>query len=73
MPRISLTVSDEDLALIDAASANRTAFIVAAAKEVAHRIGRARDDAEIEAILRETAADDVALAEEFASTLADGL
>jgi uncharacterized protein (DUF1778 family) len=74
MPRISLLVSDEDLAIIDAAAApNRTAFMVAAAKDVAHRIRRAREDAEIEAIMRENADDDAALAEEFSGTLGDGL
>jgi hypothetical protein len=69
-----MLISDEDLAVIDAAaSPNRTAFMVAAAKEVARRIQRVNDDAEIEAIMRENAADDAALAEEFASTLGDGL
>ncbi len=74
MPRISMLVSDEDLAIIDAAaSPNRTAFMVAAAKELATRLQRVRDDAEIEAIMRENAESDAALAEEFASTLEDGL
>jgi hypothetical protein len=74
MPRISMLLSDEDLAIIDAAaSPNRTAFMVAAAKEVALRIQRVREDAEIEAIMRENAAEDAALAEEFESTLGDGL
>lgn len=74
MPRISMLLSDEDLAIIDAAaSPNRTAFMVAAAKEVAIRLRRAREDAEIEAIMRENADEDVALAQEFESTLSDGL
>lgn len=74
MPRISMLLSDEDLAIIDAAaSPNRTAFMVAAAKEVALRLRRAREDAEIEAIMRENADDDVALVKEFESTLGDGL
>ncbi len=74
MPRISMLLSNEDLAIIDAAaSPNRTAFMVAAAKEVALRIRRAREDAEIEAIMRENAAEDAALSEEFASTVGDGL
>ncbi len=69
-----MLLSDEDLAIIDAAaSPNRTAFMVSAAKEVALRVQRAREDAEIEAIMRENAVDDAALAEEFESTLGDGL
>ena len=44
-----------------------------AAKEVSARVRRAREDSEIEAIMRENAADDAALAEEFESTLSDGL
>jgi hypothetical protein len=69
-----MLISDEDLAVIDAAaSPNRTAFMVAAAKELARRIQRVKDDVEIEAIMRENADHDAALAEEFASTLGDGL
>lgn len=69
-----MLLSDEDLEIIDAAaSPNRTAFMVAAAKEVALRLRRAREDAEIEAIMRENADDDVALAKEFEPTLGDGL
>ena len=69
-----MLISDEDLAIIDAAaSPNRTAFMVAAAKDVAARVHRARQDAEIEAVMRENAADDAALAAEFESTLSDGL
>lgn len=69
-----MLLSDEDLAIIDAAATpNRTAFMVAAAKEVAARVRRAREDAEIEAIMRENADADAALAAEFESTLADGL
>ncbi len=74
MPRISMLISDEDLAIIDgAASPNRTAFMVAAAKDVARRIRRARRDAEIEAAMRAHGDEDAALAEEFAGTLNDGL
>lgn len=74
MPRISLLVSDEDLAIIDgAAKPNRTAFMVAAAKEVARRIARAREDAEIEAAMRGNADLDARLAAEFECTLLDGL
>jgi hypothetical protein len=74
MPRISLLVSDEDLAIIDAAaSPNRTAFMVAAAREVAARIHRARIDAEVAAAVAESAAEDLELAREWESTLMDGL
>jgi hypothetical protein len=74
MPRISMLISDEDLAIIDAAAVpNRTAFMVAAAKEVSQRVRRAREDAEIEAIMRESAPDDAVLAAEFEGTLSDGL
>ena len=74
MPRISMLLSDEDLAIIDdAAAPNRTAFMVAAAREAAMRIRRARQDAEIETIMRENADHDAALAAEFECTLGDGL
>jgi uncharacterized protein (DUF1778 family) len=74
MPRISLLIADEDLAIIDAAAnPNRTAFMVAAAKEVAQRVQRVRDDAEVARICQEHADEDRALAAEFASTLPDGL
>jgi hypothetical protein len=69
-----MLLSDEDLAIIDAAAApNRTAFMVAAAREAAIRIRRARADDEIESIMRENAEHDAALAAEFDSTLEDGL
>ena len=74
MPRISLLIGDDDLAIIDAAATpNRTAFMVAAAKEVARRVQRARDDDEVARICAETADEDRALAAEFECTLADGL
>jgi hypothetical protein len=69
-----MLLSEEDLAIIDAAATpNRTAFMVAAAREAALRVRRAREDAEIEAIMRENADHDVALASEFDCTLEDGL
>ena len=74
MPKISMLIADDDLALIDAAATpNRTAFMVAAAKEVALRVQRAKEDAEILRILAESADDDRALLDEFAATTADGL
>lgn len=74
MIRISMLIRDEDLALIDSAAApNRTAFMVAAAKEAALRIRRQREDEEIAHICAETAGRDRDLAEEFGTTAADGL
>ena len=74
MPRVSMLISDDDLALIDAAaSPNRTAFMVAAAKEAAERIRRAREDDEIATICAATADRDRDLAAELSGTLADGL
>ncbi len=73
MPRISLLLSEEDLAIIDAAaSPNRTAFMVAAAKEVAARVHRAKLDAEVAAAVAETADEDRKLTAEFDCTLNDG-
>jgi hypothetical protein len=66
-------LSDEDFAIIDAAATpNRAAFMVAAAREAAMRIRRARQDAEIEAIMRENADHDAFLASEFDSAPEDG-
>jgi DNA-binding FrmR family transcriptional regulator len=74
MARISMVVPDEDLAAIDqVASPNRTAFMIAAAREAVARLHRQRLDAEIARCLAETASDDLELAEEFARTVADGL
>lgn len=68
-----MLLSDEDLAVIDAAAApNRTAFMVAAAKEVAERVRRAREDALIEADMRANAESDAALTAEFDASLRDG-
>jgi uncharacterized protein (DUF1778 family) len=73
MPRISLLVSDEDLAIIDAAAKpNRSAFMVAAAREVAARIHRARIDAEVAAAVAESAEEDREITAEFDCTLNDG-
>ena len=74
MTRISLLVPDEDLALIDsAASPNRTAFMIEAAKREAVRIRRMREDDEIARICAETAHRDEELAADFAATIGDGL
>jgi hypothetical protein len=69
-----MVVPDADLAAIDqVATPNRTAFMIAAAREAVSRLHRERLDAEIARCLAETASDDVALADEFAGTSADGL
>ena len=74
MGRISMLVPDADLAAIDeVATPNRTAFMIAAAKDAVARLHQQRLDAEIVRCLAETASDDVALAEEFTGTAADGL
>jgi len=74
MAKISMVVPDADLAIIDEVAApNRTAFMLAAAREAALRIRRERDDVEIARILDESADEDRALLEEFAGTAADGL
>jgi hypothetical protein len=74
MPRISITLSDDDLAIIDAVAApNRTAFVVAAARETAVRVRRSREDAEIETIMRENAGSDAVLTLAFDCTLRDCL
>jgi hypothetical protein len=74
MPRNSTFVSGEDLATIDGAAApSQTAFAGAAAGETSEQVRRAHADAEIEAIMRENAAADAALAAEFEGTLTDGL
>ncbi|MBV8644429.1 MAG: hypothetical protein JO225_10990 [Candidatus Eremiobacteraeota bacterium] len=74
MAKISMVIPDADLAIIDEVAApNRTAFMLAAAREAALRLRRQREDAEIARLLDEGADEDRALLDEFAGTLADGL
>ena len=74
MTKISMVVPDDDLALIDAvAKPNRSAFMLAAAKQAALRRHRELLDAEIARCLAETADEDRALAKEFAGVAGDGL
>jgi hypothetical protein len=74
MPKISMLIPDDDLALIDAvAGPNRSAFMLAAAKEAALRRHRERLDMEITNCLAETADEDRVLAAEFAGVAGDGL
>lgn len=74
MPRISMLIADEDLSLIDqAAHPNRSAFVIRAARAEAQRVLRERLDEEVARCLAETAEEDLALAEEFGGTAADGL
>ncbi|HEY5426081.1 MAG TPA: hypothetical protein VIJ77_05970 [Candidatus Tumulicola sp.] len=74
MAKISMVVPDDDLALIDAvAEPNRSAFMLAAAKQAALLRHRERLDVEIASCLAETADEDRALAAEFAGVAGDGL
>ncbi len=74
MPKISMLIDDADLALIDSvAEPNRTAFMVAAAREAAARIRHARISDEIGLSLMETADEDLAIAKDFDVALLDGL
>lgn len=73
MPRISMLVSEEALAIIDGVSNNRTAFMVDAALKEAHKRQRELLDAEVERISTENAAYDIAAAREWEGTLGDGL
>lgn len=74
MPKISLVVPDEELAAIDEVAApNRTAFMLAAAREAVARVRRQRVENEIARCLQETAADDAALLSDFDGVTADGL
>lgn len=74
MAKISMVVPDEELAAIDeVASPNRTAFMLAAAREAVLRVKRKQLDAEIASCLEETADDDSVLLAEFSGVSADGL
>jgi hypothetical protein len=74
MAKISMLIADADLAEIDeVASPSRTAFMVGAAKAAAAKLRRERQDAEVARLLDESAAEDGALLQEFAGTVADGL
>ena len=51
----------------------RISMVVAAAKNIVLRLHRQRLDAEVARCLAQTASDDIALADEFAGTTADGV
>jgi hypothetical protein len=71
---ITLRVPAEELAAIDAeAGPNRTQFMLAAARDAVARARRERLDAEIGRILAEDAEENLAILDEFANTMADGL
>ncbi len=73
MAKITMLIPDDDLALIDGvAQTNRTAFMITAAKDTLRR-HRERLDEEIGTCLAQTAAEDRALATEFAEVAGDGL
>jgi len=74
MPKISMFISEKDLAAIDAvAEPNRTAFMVDAARKAVKIQQARRLESDIIACLHETAEDDVALCREFSGTVADGV
>ncbi|MEO9264723.1 MAG: hypothetical protein ABI282_11590 [Candidatus Baltobacteraceae bacterium] len=73
MPKVSMLISDEALALIDSVAANRTAFMVAAAVRAAETELRAREDDEIASWCARSVNVDSSIDSEFAHALADGL
>lgn len=73
MPRISMLIPDDALALIDSVAENRTAFMVEAAVGAARRRRREIVDAEIADICKRNGAADLELAREFDATLRDGM
>ncbi len=74
MPKISMLIPDDQLALIDAqADGNRTAFMIAAAVEQAKRAKRERMDAEIAASVRASDDDDFTIYAEWEGVVGDGL
>ena len=74
MTTITLRVPDDVLALIDAeAGNNRTQFMLNAAREAISRRQRERLDAEVSFLLLEDVERDVAIADDFAPTMNDGL
>jgi hypothetical protein len=74
MPKISMLIPDDQLALIDAqADGNRTAFMIAAAVEQAKRVKRRRMDAEIAASVRASDDDDFTVYAEWEGVVGDGL
>jgi uncharacterized protein (DUF1778 family) len=71
---ITLRVPADELAAIDAeAGENRTQFMLAAARDAVNRLRRERLDAEIGRILAEDAEENLAILDEFAHAMADGL
>jgi hypothetical protein len=74
MAKISMTIPDEELSLIDEYSGgNRTAFMVAAALTRARALQRERIDAEITAGMDADPEGDYAVYKELEYTMNDGL
>ncbi len=73
MPKISMLVPDEALALIDSVAENRSAFMVEAAVAAAHVRRRLIEDAEIAAICSQTATRDANINDEWEAAIGDGL
>jgi uncharacterized protein (DUF1778 family) len=74
MPKISMLIPDDALALIDRhASGNRTAFMMEAAVARARGLERERTDRDIIAALTDDPAADAAVRAAWHPTLADGI
>lgn len=74
MPRISMSIGDADLAVIDAqAGGNRTAFMVKAAVDRARGLRRERIDREIEATVIADADLNAEVYKDWEVTIGDGL
>jgi len=72
--RVSIAVSDADLSLIDrVAGDNRSAFVIAAAVAEAKRKLHELEDIEIERLCMASADRDREVADEFRTTVGDGL
>ena len=73
MPKISLLVPDEALALIDSVAENRTAFMVEAAVAAAKVRRRLIEDAEIAAICARNATRDAIINDDWEAAIGDGI
>jgi hypothetical protein len=73
MPRISMLIPDDSLALIDSVAENRTAFMIEAATQAARRRKRELMDAEVRRICAEDSDLYASVSREWEGTLADGL
>ena len=72
---ITLRISDDELARIDAAAGanNRTLFMLNASREAVARVERQQLDAEVGRILAEHAEEDLEILRDWTPTMADGI